>query len=182
MASGGYVGSTRRISLGSFTRPPTRTGALGPFSFGAIGWGTVDVIPPMTSPITPPSSRPTPGIPPATPPHTIHVGYRSFVNLSFGTTVGAISLPWSVNALFTCGANYCRCGRGWRRWRSDEESRCELFHIKRVGEIEFSENRGNQQDRIDCQADEGIDQSRTALHVVEFQHGGLKPTFLRSCG
>jgi hypothetical protein len=112
----------------------------------------------MTPPITPPIE------PPDTPPHTIHVGYRSFVNLSFGTIVGAISLPWSVNALFTGAARItAAAGAGGGGGGATRNVDANCFISSESVKLESSENRSNQQDCIDCQADEGIDQSRTAF-------------------
>ena len=85
LASGGYVGSARVISLGSRTLPPTRTGAFGPAFLGVSGATPLVFTPPITPPITPPTAPP--------PSKSGGSGASLMSAIVFGTTVGAISFP-----------------------------------------------------------------------------------------
>ena len=85
------------MSLGSFTRPPTRTGALGPFSFGAIGWRELLVCAADHSTEHPThrsaghSAGYTTGH--STRPFHVGIGASFSMAISFGTIVGATNLP-----------------------------------------------------------------------------------------
>src|SRR6516165_8010145 len=100
LASAGYTGSTLYVALGSLTRPPpTRIGAFGLLSRGAIGAVGMVLTPSITPPITPPIDPP--GTPPATPLASTSGGSGdSLISaIVFGITAGATSFPAFSNTL-----------------------------------------------------------------------------------
>src|SRR6516164_2570683 len=104
LASAGYTGSTLYVALGSLTRPPpTRIGAFGLLSRGAIGAVGMVLTPSITPPITPPIDPPAtpPGTPPATPLASTSGGSGdSLISaIVFGITAGATSFPAFSNTL-----------------------------------------------------------------------------------
>src|SRR5690349_17715063 len=106
LASGGYTGVGRWISLACCTFPPTRmrvgAAGLGSSFFtgggggGGAAVGTDPMMPPITPPICPPGTPP--GTPPTTPTAPAEGGGSSsslITAICFGTALGASSFPAS---------------------------------------------------------------------------------------
>src|SRR6185437_8649018 len=95
-ASGGYTGFGCFIRLACCTLPPTRIGAVGAFGFGGGGGGGGGgpILVPPRIPLSAPPATP-PGIPPTTPAADGGSSDSTIILISFGTVLGAVSLPIS---------------------------------------------------------------------------------------
>src|SRR5690242_3557424 len=104
LASGGYSGVGRNISLADSTCPPTRI-RLGVAAFGGGGGGGALPTPPIMPPITPPALPPgtPPGTPPTTPTLACGGGAASslIMRTVLGITVGAFMISSTVTRRIT---------------------------------------------------------------------------------
>lgn len=68
-----------------------------------------------------------------------------------------------------------RSGRGRG---SSEKCGCKLMHVESIGEVETKKDGSSENRRVDGEADERVNETRTAFHAVVFEHRRLKGAFL----